>query len=145
MESMTEMKTTEGNYINCIGEEVCDYLRRAYIPSDVRTKLLDDMNHLMKDRKKIECSMAKDLYEKQEQSALYVKLKNKRNALVSDVNRLLRVLATDENKIDLEKYCYGPINPTEQHMDLLKSGVFRLKQKRLELLDAHKRQLFPEN
>ena len=41
----------------------CVNLRITYLPSNVRTKLLDDMNRLMKYRKKIECSTAKDLYE----------------------------------------------------------------------------------
>ena len=105
MESMVEIKTNEGDHITCmnkylsVGKEVCKFLERGDVPSDVRIKMINAMDRLIKYREEIECSLAKDLYEHQERCALCLKLQNELNSLVHQVNQILRLSVKNEDNL----------------------------------------------
>ena len=105
MESMVEIKTNEGDHITCmnkylsVGKEVCKFLERGDVPSDVRIKMINAMERLIRYKQEIECSLAKDLYEHQERCALCLKLQNEWNSLVHQVNQILRLSVNNEDNL----------------------------------------------
>ena len=140
---MESMNTTEEEYITCmnrylsVGKEVCKFLKRTDIPSDVRIKMINAMDRLMKYRKKIECSMAKDLCEHQERCSLCLKLQNEYNSLVYQVNQLMRLNVTNEDDIVLENYITVDVDPSETNVYILESDIYKLRMKHIGLLNAH--------
>jgi hypothetical protein len=111
--------------------------------SILRAELSGIMNDLDGKIQKRKMDLIPQIREHEELYRMTSELENTRNALVKDINELLKSAGIDENTI-FEEEAKGLLYPNEENIEILKGYVIRLIQRRLLLRVAERRRLFPD-
>lgn len=111
--------------------------------SILRAELSGIMNDLDGKIQKRKMDLIPQIREHEELCRTTSELENTRNALVKDINELLKSAGIDENTI-FEEEAKGLLYPNEENIEILKGYVIRLIQRRLLLRVAERRRLFPD-